>query len=131
MTGPIHRCFTKATTAEGEEIRHSFHWVTARRGWLKVMPDALECGDWRIPYAEIDEAVLFSIRSALLIPGYVLWVRSAGRTWQFGLNPGRFWKGELPFPVRRETATPGYSPFATAVRIALLAAVIVWFLLTM
>jgi len=75
--------------------------VTSRRGKLYVMSDALELGDWRIPYSEIDEAILFSIRQ-MFIPCYVLCVTSKGKTYQFGLNPGSFWEGNLPFPIRRE-----------------------------
>ncbi len=129
MTEPIYTCFTKATTAEGEEIRRSMNWALARRAQLRVMPDALECGDWRIPYAEIDEGVLFRVPTALLIPAYVLRVKSKGKIWQFGLNPGKFWRGELPFPVTRESATMGYSPLSLALRIVLAAILVIWLLL--
>lgn len=102
---------TKATLGEGEEIRHSQNWVVARRALLKVFGDHLECGDWRIPFSEIDDAVLFRTRQ-MFIPCYVLRVQARGQTYQFGLNPGRFWAKELPFPVRRETAAVRYSPFS-------------------
>ncbi len=36
---------TKSTTDEGKELRRSLNWVVARHGILKVMPDALVCGD--------------------------------------------------------------------------------------
>jgi hypothetical protein len=58
MSKPLHRCMTKATLAEGDEIRRSMSWAFARRGFLEIWPDALACGDWVIPYSEIDEAVL-------------------------------------------------------------------------
>jgi hypothetical protein len=117
MSELLHKCMTKATTAEGTDIRRSFNWVVSRRAYLKVCDDALECGDWRIAYDTIDEAVLFSTRT-MLIPCYVLRVSADGTLYQFGLNPGSFWKGDLPFPVTREKMRLQYSWFSIAVRIA-------------
>ena len=121
----IHKCMTKATTAEGGDIRHSFNWVVSRRGTLRVLSDALECGHWRIPYDSIDEAVLFSTRQ-MFIPCYVLRVSVDGTLYQFGLNPGSFWKGELPFPVQRETLRLKYSWFSIIVRTIAIAAIAYW-----
>ena len=125
MAKPLHRCMTKTTTAEGDCVRHSLNWVLSRRGILEIGTDALACGDWRIPYSEIDDAVLYSVRQ-MLIPGYVLLIRSQGVVYQFGLNWGRFWSGEMPFPVRRESARLGYSWYSIAVRVALLGLVVYW-----
>jgi len=120
----LHRCLTKATTAEGNDIRHSYSWVVSRRARLEVWPDRLVCGDWTIPYESIDDAVLFSFRQQFLIPGYILRVRTDRTIYQFGLNWGRFWKGDLPFFVTREKTTLAYSPYSLAVRIALVGYVI-------
>ena len=57
---------TKATTAEGDDIRRSLNWVTARRGILKVYDDHLELGSWHLPYSDFDEAILFSVRQTLI-----------------------------------------------------------------
>ena len=124
----LHKCMTKATTAEGDTLRHSQNWVMARRAILQVWSDRLICGDWIIPYDAIREAVLFSIRSTFFIPGYILKVRTDDRTYQFGLNAGRFWRGDLPFPVSRERGRLAYSPFSLIVRLVLLGYVIyyVW-----
>ena len=111
---------TKATTAEGDGVRRSVHWALSRRGILEVRPGALACGDWLIPYGEIEEAVLYSVRQ-MLIPGYVLVVKSRGILYQFGLNWGPFWSRELPFPVRRERARLRYSWYSVAVRVGLVA----------
>ena len=116
MDKPIHRCLTKATTAEGDQIRHSLSWVVSRRAILKVMPDALVCGAWNIPYQDIDEAVLFSVWG-MLVPGFVLRVKSRGRIYQFGLNWSPFWRRELPFPVRREKGKLKWSVFSILVRL--------------
>lgn len=121
MGDMLHRCMTKATIAEGNDLRHSLNWALSRRAFLKVYPDRLECGDWIIPYHEMNEAILFRTRQ-LFIPCCVLRVKARGRIYQFGLNPGRFWAGELPFPTRRETASLGYSWFSIAIRVAVVAA---------
>lgn len=118
MPKPLHRCMTKATTAEGDGVRRSPSWVVARRGILEVRRDALACGDWIIPHGEIDDAVLYGVRQ-MLIPGYVLVVKARGVVYQFGLNWGPFWSRDLPFPVRRERARLGYSWPSIAVRVAL------------
>lgn len=121
---PLFRGMTKGVIAEGDQLRHGPAWVTARRGILKVYPDRLECGDWSIPNTEIREAVLSSFRSAFGIPGYVLRVDTAAKTYHFGLNGGRFWKGDLPFPVRREKVKLSYSPFSIVARCVVVAMVI-------
>ena len=116
---------TKATTAEGDDIRHSFNWIVSRRGWLRVTSNALICGNWNIPYEAIDEAVLYQTRG-MFIPGYVLRIKVDGTIYQFGLNPGRYWKGDLPFDVQRERMRLSYSTYSIAVRIVLVVALVHW-----
>ena len=100
MQEPLHTCMTKAIIADGDHLRLGPRWITSRRARLKLYEDHLQCGDWSIAYGDIREAVLASIRTPLLrIPGYVLSVRTDANTYHFGLNPGRYWKGELPFPA--------------------------------
>ena len=125
MPETLYECMTKATTVEGDDIRYSQNWLMSRRGTLRVTTESLECGDWHISYSDIREAVLFSTRQ-MFIPCYVLRVRTDVKIYQFGLNPNRFWKGELPFPVQREQLR--YSRFSIAVRVAWVAAVayLVW-----
>ena len=125
MAEVIYSCMTKATTTEGDDIRRSANWLVSRRARLKVISDSLMCGDWTIAYDEIDEAVLFRT-SQMFIPCYVLRVRANGAIYQFGLNPGRFWKGELPFPVRRESMKVAYSPFSIVVRLVFFAGLAYW-----
>ncbi len=121
---PLHKCRTKATTAEGDNVRHSLSWVFSRRAILQVWPDRLVCGDWAIPYSEIEEAVLFETRANFIIPCYVLRVKVGFSIYQFGLNPSSFWKGELPFAVTRESMRAQFSPFSVGVRVALIGYVI-------
>jgi hypothetical protein len=57
----------------------------------------------------------------MFIPGYILRIRTNSQIYQFGLNSGAFWKGELPFPVRRERIRLKYSPFSILIRLLWLA----------
>lgn len=121
MPNLLHKCMTKATTAEGDQRKYGPNWIISRRAMLKVFDDRLECGDWRINYTDINAAVLFSCRSFFFrIPGHVLTVETTGRTYHFGLNGwGRFWKGELPFEVRHEHGKLGFTWFSIVVRLIL------------
>ncbi len=118
----LYRCFTKATISTGDQRQYGPRWVTSRRALLRVYDDRLECGNWMIPYAGMTDAVLYSFRSSFLrIPGYVLTVTTPEKTYHFGLNGwGKFWNGELPFPVRREQGQLKFSGFSIALRILLL-----------
>jgi len=124
----LYRCMTKAVCSKDGEEQSGFGWVTARRGILTVTDRELQLTGWVIRYDDIDEAVLLSTRQ-WLIPGYLLRVRCrTGTTYLFGLNWGRFWKGALPFPVRRGRARTRLSPLRLIIRGLLLALLIyiVW-----
>lgn len=97
-------------------------FVTSRRGSLRIFDDHLECGDWRIDYSDIRNAVLYSFRSVFLrIPGYILTVETSEQTYHFGLNGwGNFWMGDLPFAVKREKGKLGFTWFSILVRLVLL-----------
>lgn len=103
MKQSIHTCMTKVVIAEGDQLRCGPRWFAARRARLRLYDDRLECGNWTVTYDQIRDAVLTSFRSPILrIPGYVLSVRTDAKTYHFGLNGGRYWRGELPFSVTRE-----------------------------
>src|SRR5262249_44742989 len=89
--------------------RFSLNWAWARRAYLLVTETALTCGDWRIPYEEIEAT------SLVIVPfGFekfrVLMVRWQGRTNQFRIPSESiwrivnhpFWDSPLPFPVKRK-----------------------------
>ena len=112
---------TKAVIADGDQLRVGPQWITSRRARLKLYEDQLQCGNWTIAYGDIREAVLARIRTPLLrIPGYVLSIRTDANTYHFGLNPGSYWKGELPFPATRTTSKLRLSPFSFLVRALLI-----------
>jgi len=123
----LYSCWTKATTEEPGGFRRSANWLTARRAKLYVTDTELRCRDWRIPYEQIQDAVLFSFRGSYFLPGYVLRVDTGATTYQFGLNGwGRFWKGDLPFAVRRERGRLSHSPFSIALRLFAIGCLAYW-----
>jgi hypothetical protein len=123
----LYSCCAKATADEGDGFRRSQNWLLARRAKLYITRSELRCGNWRIPYEQIRDAVLFSFRGSYFIPGYVLKVDTGVATYQFGVNSwGRFWRNDLPFPVRRESGRLAYSPFSVALRLAALSYLAYW-----
>ena len=114
----LHKCMTKATTAEGDQRKYGPNWVTSRRASLKIFDDRLECGNWQIAFPDIEKAVLYSFRSFFLrMPGYILTVDANNKTYHFGLNGwGSFWNGELPFRVEREKGKLKFTWFSIAIR---------------
>lgn len=115
----------KASVYEAGGAQPASSWFRMRRGILQVTDLGLVMGDLTIRYEKIDEALLLSTRT-WFIPGYVLRVRSGRTIHDFCVNWGRFWKGELPFPVRRMKAKVRYSWSSIALRAALLAVVLYW-----
>lgn len=122
----LHKCRTKATTAQGDQRSYGPSWVAARRGSLKVFDDHLECGDWRIAYADIRSGVLYSFRTTFLrIPCYILTIATDQVTYHFGLQGGgTFWEGELPFGVERESGRLRMSWFSIIVRVIAVAYIV-------
>jgi hypothetical protein len=123
---PIHRCMTKGVQGTADQFEYSLSWVTARRATLKLFPDRLECGNWIILFTAIEHAILFETKQ-WFIPCYVLKIRTAETTYQFGLNPGNFWSGDLPFEVERQKGQLKYSAYSIATRVMLVAGII-WYL---
>lgn len=81
----------------------SFKWALASRGTLYVTEDALVFKNWKKKYSDIDEALL--VRAPWLwTHSYMLMIRSGDGIHQFGLNPNKYWDGDLLFQVRREEA---------------------------
>ena len=108
---------TKAIKTDSEEFKRSSKWTFARRGSLVVKDDELQMNDWVFPYTEIDEAVLFKTKTLFFITCYILMIKTKGAIYQFGLNPSKFWEGELPFPATRQTGKTGFSTYSIILRI--------------
>jgi hypothetical protein len=121
----IHKCMVKATKKEGENIRCSLNWAFSRRGILYVMSDSLKYGNWKIPYSEIEESIIYSM-PWLFSTAYVLLVKSKGQIYQFGLNPGGFWKEDLPFPAKREKINKKYWNIVNIIRFIIFGLIAFW-----
>lgn len=117
---PLYRCMTKGVRGAAEEFEYGLKWITSRRAFLNVFQDRLECGDWIISHCDILEAVLFQTRSGI-IPCFILKLRTAENTFQFGLNGNKYWKGDLPFGVTRTKGRLRYSLFSIIIRVLLVA----------
>ena len=123
MSQLIHQCMAKGVIAEGDQLKHGPKWILARRGRLKIFQDHLECGNWTIEYRDIKNATLYLVRQYIIvipIPAYVLKIETEDKTYYFGLNPNKYWKNELPFPVERQKGRLGFSLFSITIRFALL-----------
>ena len=134
MSELIHQCRTKGVIAEGDQLKHGPNWVLARRGKLKIYQDRIECGNWRIEYGDIKNATLYSVRQYLIVipvPCYVLKIETEEKTYYFGLNPSKYWKNELPFPVERQKGRLGFSWFSIVIRLFVLGYVVylLWWML--
>lgn len=113
----IESCMAKAIKTDSEDFKRSSKWALARRGSLIVKEDELQMNQWVFPYSEIDEVVLFKTKTLFFITCYILMIKFKGDIYQFGLNPNKFWEGELPFPVKRQEGKTGYSPFSILTRV--------------
>ena len=120
-----YKCQAKASDRENGSPRRGAAWVKSRRGWFKVFDDRVEFGDWIIPAAAVQEAVLFEMRQ-LFIPVFVLQLTAAEATYQFGCNPWSRVVRFQPFAVERRRAKLGYSAFSIVIRVVIAVAVIYW-----
>jgi hypothetical protein len=116
METTLYRCKVKATDREGDILRSSLNWAFARRGELRLTDRAIHCGDWYIPYTEIDDAVLLAV-PLRIGTSCNLGVKSRGKTYNFALRSTSAWRWRLdpywlrgtPFPMRQEFAIIDWS----------------------
>jgi hypothetical protein len=95
---PLKKFFAKVTDSEKEEIFNYINWRDFRGGFLRLYKDRLVFKGWQILYDEIDSAVIHNV-VYLYIPCYVLVINSNGNTYKIAMNPNRFWKNQVLFPV--------------------------------
>jgi hypothetical protein len=109
MTQLIEECSASGTTADwNDESTSDFDlkqlardWRGFRKGRLRITSDVVEFEDWTIACKDIDSAVLTLVQG--MSPGYLLRIKASGKPYQFSIPGGEHFKGELPFPVRRES----------------------------
>lgn len=126
MTAPIYKCWTKATNKEGGTLRRSHNWITSRRAWFKIFTDRIECGNWNIPFEEIQEVVVYRGKQ-MLIPVTLLQIEAFGQSYQFGFNP---WTNPIKYlsvPYREKRVRIKYSVISIAVRV-IIASYLIYFI---
>lgn len=96
--------WNEETTKIGDVRAIAQAWrYRVREGKLRVWSDALQFEDWRIPYTELDDAVVTRVQA--ISPSYFPRIKVKGKPYQFAIQKGgSFFKGDLPFPVRRASA---------------------------
>lgn len=93
-------------------------WATARRAWLEVYEDRVECADWIIPYDEVTQAVIYRARQ-WLIPVSLLRIDTARATYQFGFNPWADPVKHLGLEVTEQRVKVRTSPVGLVIRIGI------------
>jgi hypothetical protein len=121
-----YRCWTKATRREAGEPRYSANWLAARRAWLEFHAERVTCGDWSIPFTEVNRATLYGVRQFFFIRVSVVELETAKGTFQFGVNPWVDPTPHLPLQLTVQQARLRYSPFSILARVALVVAVLWW-----
>jgi hypothetical protein len=112
MQKPLHCYLVKAMRAECDQFQYGREWLVARRGLLKVFEDHLQCGDWRIPYSEISEAVLQTTRTCFFLPVRLLKIQTPDEIYHFRFTEAFFRKPHLPFAVKNATPQRAEPPAA-------------------
>ena len=129
MENILHKSMVKGIKKEGGVIEAgsdkwiSVKWAGARRAFLHVFADRLECGDWRIPIADIIAAKLLVV-PYFFTHTYLLSVQTSSGLYQFGLSPSKFWQGTLPFSATKIKVKDGKFLVFNILRFA----VVVWLL---
>ena len=120
---------TKAVISDDDSHTTGPEWIASRRAKLNLFAEHMTCGNWTINYDEIKVADLASFRTPILrMPGYILTARTSNQTYHFGVNGGKFWTGDLPFPVNRTKTKLRMSWISIAAQIAVFVggAILIW-----
>lgn len=115
-----YKCFCKATNREDKELRYSHNWVAAKRAMFKVFDDRIECGNWRIPFADVESAHLYKAKQ-MFIPVNILQLVTKNGNYQFGFNPWANPFKHLSIGYEESNIRLGYSTYSIVVRVLLVA----------
>lgn len=116
---PLYQCWCKATASEDLEPRYSHNWVLARRAQFLVFDNMVKCGDWCIPFDDVQEAIVYHTRQ-WFIPLRILKLVTKDASYQFGFNPWAKPIEHLAVEYSEQTVRLGYSPFSIAIRVGIL-----------
>ncbi|MEM9627090.1 MAG: hypothetical protein AAGA21_12715 [Pseudomonadota bacterium] len=122
---PIYKCITKGSRSEASEPRASFNWMVARRGFLKVYPNRVECGNWQVPYADVKKATLYRFRH-MFMKAAVIHLETTDGYYQFGLSPWASPEAHIALDFEEKETAFKYSTFSILLRLALIPYVGFW-----
>jgi hypothetical protein len=120
-----YRAFCKAIISQSEEPRISGRWAFSRRAWFKMFDDCIRCGNWTIPFDQIDQVIVYHFRRQL-VPGTVLTISANGTIYQFAFNPWVQIERHLSMAFETRHFSRGVSIYNTVARIAFLFILVYW-----
>ena len=121
----LYKCMCKGTNRESSEPRYSQNWLASRRANFKVFTDRIECGNWKIPFAEITKVHLYRSRQ-MFIPVKILHVTTSSGNYQFGFNPWAHPEKHLQVEYEESTVRLRYSLYSILVRVAAVSLLVYW-----
>lgn len=122
---PIYKCFCKGTNREASSPRRSHNWATAKRAWFRIYEDRVECGEWVIPFNNVERAIVYRT-SSLFMPVSILHLTTSGESYQFGFNPWASPIKHLNIEVEEQKVRLKHSLPSLIIRIVFLAIIAKW-----
>ncbi|MGI9509704.1 MAG: hypothetical protein ACR2QJ_10205 [Geminicoccaceae bacterium] len=116
---PIYRCLAKGSRRERSAPRASFNWLIARRGWFRIYADRVECGTWRIAYADVERATLYRFKH-LFMKAAVIHFETADGHYQFGFNSWASPEDHIDLEFEEKETAFNYSTFSKVLRLSLI-----------
>jgi hypothetical protein len=83
----LYSCFCKALEKGRDVYHHGDNWQFAKRSRLDIYSDRIECGSWTIKRADIEDVSITRIRQWGILPGYIVEVKTSGKTYLLSCNP--------------------------------------------
>lgn len=99
LQAPRYSCFCRGTDKETGEPRTSLNWVFSRRAMFRIFDDRIECGDWTIPFSDVQTAILYKTKQWPLTHD-ILHFETRDKSFQFNFplwaKPAKYLNLELP-----------------------------------
>jgi hypothetical protein len=99
--------------------------MIARRGRLKVFDDRVECGNWRIAYTDVQQAILYHYKYLFMTTTAIHLVTADGH-YQFGFNPLASPADHINLDVDEKEIELTYSTFSKILRLSLIPYIAFW-----
>jgi hypothetical protein len=121
---PVYSCHARGAKGVSGIPKRGMHWIMARRGKLHVFEDRIECGDWRLPFAEMTNVILYAAKQTFGA-AHVLEVTTPNETYQFGLRARSKLEDYMSVPIERQDTKLKPSVYSIA-RISFIVVVGLW-----